>query len=54
MPKFGPVARRLPHSAASFVSSQRSHVGFWHIALFRGTAEFGRYRGTADIDQAAP
>jgi hypothetical protein len=24
-----------------------------HIASFRGTAEFGRYRGTADMDQAA-
>jgi len=25
----------------------------WHIA-FRCAAEFGRYRGTADIDQNAP
>jgi hypothetical protein len=24
------------------------------IALFRGTAEFGRYRGTADIDLSSP
>jgi putative ABC transport system substrate-binding protein len=26
----------------------------WHIASFRCDAEFGRYRGKADIDQAAP
>jgi hypothetical protein len=26
----------------------------WHIASFRCDAEFGRYRGIADIEQAAP
>ena len=30
------------------------NVAYWHIATFRCTAEFGRYRGIADIDQAAP
>jgi hypothetical protein len=25
----------------------------WHIASFRCAAEFGRYRGIADIDHAA-
>jgi hypothetical protein len=27
---------------------------FWHIASFRCEAEFVRYRGVADIDQATP
>jgi hypothetical protein len=31
-----------------------SHVGSWHIATFRCAAEFGRNRGIADIEQAAP
>jgi hypothetical protein len=31
-----------------------ANVGQWHIASFRCGAEFGRYQGTADIDQAAP
>jgi hypothetical protein len=26
----------------------------WHIASFRCAAEFGRYRGIADIEKAAP
>jgi len=26
----------------------------WHIATFRCAAEFDRYRGIADIEQAAP
>jgi len=26
-----------------------SEFGFWHIASFRGGAEFGRYRGIADM-----
>jgi hypothetical protein len=26
----------------------------WHIASFRCDAEFGRYRGIADIDENAP
>jgi hypothetical protein len=26
----------------------------WRIASFRGDAKFGRYRGIADIGQAAP
>jgi hypothetical protein len=30
------------------------HFRLWHIASFRGAAEFGRNRGIADIDQAAP
>jgi hypothetical protein len=29
-------------------------VGSWHIASFRSAAEFGRYWGIADIDQASP
>ena len=32
----------------------RADLRLWHIASFRGAAEFGRYRGIADIDQAAP
>jgi hypothetical protein len=32
----------------------RLHVRFWHIASFPCEAEFDRYRGKADIDQAAP
>jgi hypothetical protein len=32
---------------------QFRHFGCWHIASFRGAAEFGRYRGLADIEQAA-
>jgi hypothetical protein len=31
-----------------------ANVAFWPIASFRCDAEFGRYRGTADIDHAAP
>jgi len=27
---------------------------YWQIASFRCDADFGRYRGIADIDQAAP
>jgi hypothetical protein len=27
---------------------------FWHVASFRGDAEFSRYRGIATIDQTAP
>jgi hypothetical protein len=27
---------------------------YWHIASIRCAAEFGRSRGIADIDQAAP
>jgi hypothetical protein len=30
------------------------YVACWHIASFRCDADFGRYRGIADIDQAAP
>jgi hypothetical protein len=30
------------------------HWHHWHIASFRCAAEFGRNRGIADIDQAAP
>ena len=33
---------------------QLGAVHTWHIASFRCDAEFGRYRGKADIDQAAP
>jgi hypothetical protein len=35
-----------------FVSGRE--VRSWHIASFRCPAEFGRYRGIADIDQTAP
>jgi hypothetical protein len=31
-----------------------SNVHFWPIASFRCDTEFGRDRGKADIDQAAP
>jgi hypothetical protein len=31
-----------------------ANVGYWHIASYRCGAEFGRYQGIADIDQAAP
>jgi hypothetical protein len=31
-----------------------AHSRLWHIASSRCAAEFGRYRGIADIDQAAP
>jgi hypothetical protein len=30
-----------------------SDFRLWHIASFRGDADFGRYRGKADIGQAA-
>jgi len=33
-------------------SCQTGAVHTWHIASFRCGAEFGRYRGTADIGQA--
>src|SRR6267142_1939387 len=39
---------RPPQLAASFISK----VDRWHIASFRCPAEFCRYRGIADIDQA--
>jgi hypothetical protein len=29
------------------------NVAVWHIASFRCAAEFGRYPGIADIEQAA-
>jgi hypothetical protein len=28
-------------------------VAYWHFASFRYALKFGRYRGMADIDQAA-
>jgi hypothetical protein len=31
-----------------------SLFGFWHITIFFCNAKFGGYRGTAEIDQAAP
>src|SRR5450759_1999014 len=36
------------------ISNHRCDGSYWHIASFRCAAEFGRYRGIADIDQAAP
>ena len=33
---------------------QLGAVHTWHIASFRCAAEFGRYWGIADVDQAAP
>ena len=33
---------------------ERSDFVLWPIASFRCDAEFGRYRGKADIDQATP
>ena len=47
----GGKAARL---AAYFIFKQADHVAYWHIASFRYDAEIGRYRGIADIDQAAP
>jgi hypothetical protein len=56
----------LPYAAGLFVlrrpdlrvpidrRSVEEHVCSWPIATFRCTAEFGRYRGIADVDQAAP
>jgi hypothetical protein len=35
-------------------SERIDHFCFWHIASFGCPAEFGRYLGQADIDQAAP
>jgi hypothetical protein len=35
-------------------SRVRLDVPVWHIASFPCEAEFDRYRGKADIDQAAP
>jgi hypothetical protein len=36
------------------VNLPRGNVGQWHVAAFRCGAEFGRYRGIADIEHAAP
>jgi hypothetical protein len=32
----------------------RTDAALWHIATFRCVLEFGRYRGTADIEPAVP
>jgi hypothetical protein len=40
----------MPLAAAPYRASGLVH---WHIASFRCVAEFDRYRGIADIDQAA-
>jgi hypothetical protein len=44
-----PTAKRLP-----FLLRARACGRNWPIATFRCAAEFGRYRGIADIEQAAP
>jgi hypothetical protein len=36
------------------VNLPRRNVGYWHVATFRCAAGFGRYRGMAAIEQAAP
>ena len=43
-----------PKSRLCAVSGRFGEVAFWHIASFRCDTGFGRYRGMADIDQAAP
>ena len=48
------LACDLSFSLGHFTSVQSAFVRNWHIASFRCDAEFGRYRGKADIDQAAP
>src|SRR5216684_3325657 len=47
---------RMPASRLLLPRSglERSDFVLWHIASFRCAAEFGRYRGIADIDRAAP
>jgi glutathione S-transferase len=37
-----------------YQASRGRFVRSWHIASFRCAAEFGRYRGIADIDRTAP
>src|SRR5260370_35623579 len=46
----------VPHSRLGYPRSGLSRSDFvrWHIASFRCAAEFDRYRGIADIGQAAP
>lgn len=44
----------LVWAAETFRSEPPADVDFWHIATFRCAAEFGRYPGMMDIDQAAP
>jgi hypothetical protein len=36
-------------SGGLFHVTQACDVAYWHIASFRGGAEFGRYRGIADM-----
>jgi hypothetical protein len=43
-----PVLLRMPFD------QRPTNVRLWHIATFRCAAEFDRYRGMADIEQAAP
>jgi len=48
-------AASLPDEAQSVVGGAapyQSYDRFWHIASFRCPAEFGRYPGVADIEQA--
>ena len=44
----------LVWAAEAFRSEPLADVDFWHIATFRCAAEFGRYLGIADIEQAVP
>jgi hypothetical protein len=56
--------RRLPRFPADLTTililrllrrrTRPLNVCFWPIATFRCVAEFGRYRGIADIESAAP
>src|SRR6266849_1447534 len=45
-----PVSRLLPPRSGL----ERSDFVLWHIATFCCAVEFGRHRGIADIEQAAP
>jgi hypothetical protein len=43
---------RPPQLASSSIPKREAHVAHWRIASFCCPAEFCRYRGIADIDQA--
>src|SRR5260370_11058991 len=47
-----PERLRLCNEATRRSRSLTSNLAYWHIATFRYAAEFGGYRGIADIQQA--
>jgi hypothetical protein len=51
-----PLRHRQTKGAATdmFYLTPPRHISTLHIASFQREAEFDRYRGKADIDQAAP